>query len=258
MGRMWKHEVNEKWLEARKNFVTATEMRDLLPKFNKATKMELAGTKVNEYCLALWAEKHEAGADPASFGAAARGHVLEPYAVQEFNDLVGQPVKFQWADDFLIHDGFLSFSPDAMDVPQPKGAVTSHYSELEQKPEHILEIKSYSAKNHIKALLTDKNKLPERYQLAGAMSVCPSIETATIFFYNPSCSCAWHHKVYTRDDLEVEIQDLRLVSTWVRRQFNLIASLVPNNKTSISEEQIYQNYLETIQVDPMWEGSANV
>lgn len=239
----WYHLVDEDWLKARHSVVTATELRDLRSAYKKATKAELAGTAINQTVAGLWAEKRSKKVDPGSSGAAARGHIMEPWAIEEFNERLG--TEFVHYDDFLIRNGGMGFSPDAMDVPCENKGVLCDVGELVNKPRAILEIKSYQEKNHVKAILTQPKFLPERYQLAGAMLVCPTIEAAYICFYNPNCEIGFGWKRYTREDLEAEIDELRELYSWVLKQFAAIekqASFWP--ETNVSEETIYSKWLE--------------
>lgn len=245
--RSWSHKVSPAWLLARREVVTATELRDLRTAYKRATVAEKKGVKVNETVASLWAEKHSLEVDPYSSGAAARGHHLEPYAVQEFNESYQE--MHHW-DDCLITDGFLGFSPDAMDVKQDQSyGVKEHYSELKESPKAILEIKSYSPKNHIKSCITSKEKLPERYQLAGAMAVCPSIEEAYLFFYNPSHEVGKHVVHYTREELQEEIKEVRELASWVRLQFQACDNILVPCRTSFTEDSIYKDYSEAQQLD---------
>lgn len=245
--RSWSHKVSPAWLLARREVVTATELRDLRAAYKKATVAQKKGLAINETVAGLWAEKHSLEVDPFSSGAAARGHHLEPYAVQEFNE--SYQTMYHW-DDCIITDGFLGFSPDAMDVVQAESyGVKVHYSELSEQPTSILEIKSYSAKNHIKSCITEKEKLPERFQLAGAMAACPYIEEAYLIFYNPSHEVGKHVVHYTREELQEEIKEIRELASWVRLQFKACDNRLVSCRTSFTEDAIYKDYLEEQRLD---------
>ena len=245
MSKQWSHKVNPAWLMARKKVVTATELRDLRTAYKKATVAQKKGVAINETVASLWAEKHSLEVDPYSSGAAARGHNLEPYAVQEFNE--SYPDMYHW-DDVILVDGFLGFSPDAMDVPQADDlGVSEHYSKVQ--PTAILEIKSYAAKNHIKSCITPKEKLPERFQLAGAFAVCPSIETAYLMFYNPAHEVGKHVVTFTREELADEIAEIRELASWVRKQFQLCDNTLVKCRTTFTEDSIYKEYLDSQQLD---------
>lgn len=246
MGR-WEHNCDPAWLQARKKYVTATELRDLRATYNKATKAELACEKVNKTVAGLWADKQASEIVTYSSGPAARGHILEGYAVEECNKIMD--TKFVWWDDTLIHSGFLAFSPDALDIPQPLDSVSHHYSELREQPRHMLEIKSYGHKNHAVSCMTKLGSHHERYQLAGAMLVCPTIEDAVLFFYNPDMKHACHPFLYTRKDLEKEIEELREIQGWVHKQFQLCASELAPTGHIYTEQDIYNEYLEAQRLD---------
>ena len=245
--RKWSHNCDINWLRARQKVVTATELKELKAAYDKATKAELFGDKVNTKVAGLWAEKQATDLDTYSSGPAARGHILESYAVAECNNMLG--TKFVWWDDFLISSGFVGFSPDALDVPQPLDTYSCHYSELANQPEHMLEIKSYGPKNHVASCLTKHGSHQERWQLAGAMLVCPTIKDACLFFYNPDLAHACHPVIYERADLESEIDTLREIQAWVYKQFALCDQQLPGGLRLYTEEDIYKEFQEEQRLD---------
>ena len=81
----WYHEVSEDWLKARKNFLTATDIVGLIPEYKRYKKNGKAG--IPPAFAALWEKKHsDIAVDPRSYKDAARGHILEPYAVYTYNE----------------------------------------------------------------------------------------------------------------------------------------------------------------------------
>ena len=232
----WRHEVDAGWALTRKRFLTASDIVSLIPaykslkkkgpSFSRVLSSQFAG-KIGEKCFAEVETK--------SFNAAARGHVMEPYAVDEFNNLAKQKpfgcacscacTMFHW-DDIVIgkEDGIMAFSPDAMSVPQPqamesllvfddndKTLKTQNGNEGFPSPSEILEIKSYGAKHHAQCCATKKTDLEERWQVATAMAVCDTVITAYIMFYDPGERLLDYvpqiHVVrYDRSELESEIE----------------------------------------------------
>jgi hypothetical protein len=213
----WMHTVKREWLEARRSVITATECISLISTYNKLTKKQKAGTELNPAFAALWGKKNSVEElDPVSYGPAARGHIMEPYAVEEFNVHSVTMEMFHWDDAIICNNG-LGFSPDALDIKQfepdvykfniIQGKLVGEGSGVTYpKPEKVLEIKSYGAENHMKSINTRLTGLKERYQLAVAMAVCPSIEYGYLMFYNPACPIGWDIKVTKRSELEDEIE----------------------------------------------------
>lgn len=201
----WRHRTSLDWLKARQPYLTATDIKELLPvtKTGRSRKVDM-----DSYLKVLSRKLRKLTEDDCiSYGAAARGHIMEPFAVQEFNCEYGEahtgaPKMFHW-DDALIAEspGLLAFSPDALDIEQPDGdcVLTDVY------PQYGLEVKSYTADKHLICGHANKMELEERWQLAAAMKVCESIEKMYLMFYNPSMPVNFIH-VYTREDLAEECE----------------------------------------------------
>ena len=134
-----------------------------------------------------------------STGAAARGHILEPYAIDFFNE--NMQVKLYHWDDLIIKKGNylngLAFSPDAMDIPMSTHSTIARV---------IGEVKCYSPERHVTCGHTKKEDLEERWQLATAMAVLPNIESGYLLFYNPSMAMQMFVVKYDREDLKEEIK----------------------------------------------------
>lgn len=266
---LWQHSVSLPWAMARKECLTASEAVGLLSSYKTAAKKGSIEDPIPSF-FELIAEKRS-DQEPMldSYDAAARGHVLEPYAVQEYNanpdEGHGSSRMFHW-DDVLITNGPIGFSPDCMDImPMPvpdakyeyvggilKGTSGRMYSML---PRTILEIKSYSDRMHIKSLLTPKTDLKERYQVAFAMLVLPSISEAGICFYNPNQEVGMFVKWFSASELVDEMADLaELISAW-NMQNQLFDQMCQADefdgaelkKTSIKEWMILQEAMSNAQ-----------
>lgn len=231
----WHHSVSAKWMQARKSVVTATELRDLRTAYKKLDPAE-----INSVFAGLWAEKHSTLVDTGSSGAAARGHILEPYAVAEASKILGKKF-FHW-DDALVANGFLGCSPDALDIPQSTSKVKLTPGEVEQARE-LLEIKSYSPKTHIQTVLKDKMDCDERWQIAGAFAVMPELEQAHLVLYNPSHVVGCHVKTYARQDLQHEISTIKDIYRAYLDQASLIESKLEPlyHKTQWTETDIWES-----------------
>jgi len=206
----WTHSVNPKWLEARKNYLTASEIMKLLP--TTPTGRMRAGFE--DALLKVWAYKQckVTDDDVVSTGVMARGHILEPYAIQALNssNLVAAQI-YHW-DDTLIHSADnIGVSPDALDVEQPKDCPVSLY---ECDARSVVEVKAYNAAVHYEAgLSANPGRLPERWQLATAMYVMPTIELGTLVFFNPSVTHPLFIHQFDRHDLEKELEMIADIST---------------------------------------------
>ena len=230
----WHHNVSYKWMQARKSVVTATELRDLHTAYKK-----LKPGEINPVFAGLWAEKHCSTVETSSSGAAARGHILESYAVAEASKILGKKF-FHW-DDSVVANGFMGFSPDAMDIPQSSNKVKLTTGEVNEARE-ILEVKSYSPKTHIQTVLRDKMDCDERWQIAGAFAVMPQLEKAHLVLYSPSHVVGCAVKSYTRAELEHEIEMTKKVYKAYLEQADLIESKLEPlyHKTQWTETDIWE------------------
>lgn len=218
------HRVSMDWLRERKKYLTASEVFDLLP--ITATGRKRSEDQINAKRLEIWASKQEEPTedDALSTGTAARGHLLEPYAIAAVNKLVSPIMEevddngelldlfvrvgmaYHW-DDALIYNNGLAYSPDALDIPQPIGNKVS-YSVDEIKPTQMIEVKSYNAAKHYTKGFADKMKLEERWQIATAFSVSDSLMGALLVLFHPGCKDKLFIHSYSREELEEEIKTI--------------------------------------------------
>ena len=213
----WFHKCDLDWLRARQKYLTATDIKDLLP----FTKTGRKRTITDENYLKVFANKmvNLTASDCVSTGAAARGHLLEPYAIDRYNkeDFGSNTWLYHW-DDMVITrknpDPFsLAFSPDAMDCKQGDYGMPAIAIDGVKV---IGEVKSYSPEKHMIAGFTPHDKLEERWQIATAMAVCESIEEAYLLFYNPSMRNQLYIVQYERWELEDEIEAvLEIEKNWL-------------------------------------------
>lgn len=204
----WKHKCSLDWLRKRQKYLTASDIKSLLPvtKTGRPRKVTDADyIKVKASKLVSLGEE-----DCWSYGAAARGHILEPYAIEAFNETCASynKIYYHW-DDVLIDDGAgMAFSPDGMDIPMGEDPSTAT---------SIVEVKSYNPERHMVTANTPKDRIEERWQIAHAMAVLPNINDAWLVLYNPSMRGAKLYGIhYTRRDLEDEIAMVYQVATnWV-------------------------------------------
>lgn len=209
----WKHRCSLDWLRKRQDYLTASDIKSLLPvtKAGRSRKVTEADyLKVKAAKLKELTEE-----DCWSYGAAARGHILEPYAIDEFNRTFADSRTFYHWDDVIVDDGNgkngIAFSPDGMDVPMgsdPRMATG------------IVEVKSYSPERHLVTAYTPKDQIEERWQIAHAMAVLSNIEDAWLLLYNPSMKAKLYGIHYKRKDLRQEIDTVfKVALDWV--MFNI-------------------------------------
>lgn len=249
----WTHEVDPQWLEARKDVLTATELAGLTSGFTKVTKAQKAGESVAPAFAALWGEKHSLmPVDPTSNDAAARGHFLEPYAIEEFNERMDG--KWYHWDDCVICNNGIGFSPDAMNIPQGKPIhnrldvvkgklVDTNGNVVDKLPTSILEVKSYGIGNHMKNVVANKMSLKERWQIAAAFLTIPTLEEAYLVQYCPQTELGLFYHRYEREDLEDEIEKLReIIQVWNATCQYFDAMWQPEMTCCYTEEQIMEDY----------------
>lgn len=197
----WKHKCSLEWMNERQKFLTASDVKALLP----YTATGRAKKITEEDYLKVYAKKaiQLTEADCISRGAAARGHILEPFAIEEYNVNRNKvmPKLYHW-DDIVVIKGpqyHLAYSPDALDIPVM----------TKEKPTLLGEVKCYSPERHLSVARMDKMKCEERWQVATAMAVSPTIKTASLILFNPdmkNISNRLFVKSWDRCELEKEIE----------------------------------------------------
>ena len=220
----WFHKVDLEWLQARQNYLSATDIKQLLP----VTKTGRERKVTDEDYLKVKSSKMVklTEADCESTGPAARGHILEPYAIEMFNEAYGQAIGetlYHWDDVVCASfEGVLGFSPDALNFKQDPDIVTEV---VLTDVEYIGEVKSYGPDRHLACGYTPKEKLEERWQIAAAMATYPSIDHAWLIFYNPSMVMQMFVVRYGREELADEIDIcLQIAEKWYdfNRRFDSI------------------------------------
>lgn len=247
--RDWRHSCSEEWLRARRPYLTASDIKRLLPNYRKIKEGKLRPEEALQF-VSVYGSKKETDLDDMSFGAMARGHYMEPFAVEEYNEAMGASF-YHWDDKIIVdNETMLGFSPDALDIPQlpgtrmvSEGMSVRHREGVSAGPTSVLEIKSYEGPAHFqrKMIVANDGSLDERWQLACAMVVCESIRTASIMFYAPQC-CDMFFVDYDRADLESEIQVCLEISEMYRETLRA-ADAATGMPTRYSEDDIYTRYL---------------
>lgn len=248
MHRDWKHDVSESWLLARRPYLTASDIKNLLADYKRIKAGKIRLMQAQQFAK-VFGSKQMREVDTSSFGAMARGHIMEPYAIDDYN--AWRRKDFKWWDDKIIVKGSLGFSPDALDIPRIKGVrfVTDDGWTIRHKggeargPEELLEIKSYEAGAHYqrKVAVSFGEKIDERWQVACGMAVCDSVKQGTICFYAPQCDDMFD-VAYTRMDLEEELSTIdEIKEMW--DEFCVKANSIQSRGTGKTEAEIYDLYL---------------
>ena len=203
---MWKHVVDKEWMMARTHYLTASNIKNILPVTETGRKRPQAQIEANMMkVVANLTTASIPNEDCVSTGMAARGHLLEPIAIEEANKAANLGL-YHWDDIILVKD-LLGWSPDAMSIPQTeKIALYDIKLHGAPCPTNIGEVKSYGIEKHIASVYTDKKDCPERWQLAVGMALLKNCQSANLIFFNPDSTIRLAIKTYSRKDLEEEIQ----------------------------------------------------
>lgn len=178
----WFHRCNPEWLKARCDYLSASDVAALWPETPTGRKRTVTE---DDYLAAIFKSREFDPAAATSYGAAARGHILEPYAINEYNlHREGMIPVYHW-DDCLIHNGGLvSFSPDGLDIQQPDGDEVEYLLEDLATIHRIIEVKSYGADKHYTTYKMGY-KATERIQIATEMYVAYEARKGELVLYNP-------------------------------------------------------------------------
>lgn len=250
----WEHKCDLDWLRSRQRYLTASDIKSLLPVTKTGRKREVGDL---EY-LKVMASKMVTLTDEdcMSYGAMARGHIMEPYAIDALNAMLvemqgaGNNEMFYWWDDKLVTrpKRAIAFSPDAMDVPMGSSA----------EPHAIAEVKSYDAARHLITAYTPKWQIEERWQIATSMALCDTIDHAYLVLFNPKMKYRKTFVIrFDRSELKHEIDViLEVERNWVDFRENGPLTKRPGNGAihshhGGSEETIMQEYERAYRLNPV-------
>ena len=241
----WEHKCDIDWLRSRQRYLTASDIKSLLPVTKTGRKREVTDLDYLKVMASKMVVLNEE--DCMSYGAAARGHILEPYAIDALNTILKEmqgpeAEQFYWWDDKLvsIHGRAIAFSPDAMDIPMMDTPA--------REPHAIAEVKSYDAAHHLAVAYTPKEQIEERWQIACAMALHDSIDHAYLVLFNPKMKYRKTFVIrFDRDELKREIDMiLQVEKNWKEfRENGPLTKMPPNggihshhggNEDSIIEE----------------------
>ena len=258
MARRWHHSVAPQWLEARKHVLTATDVSNIMPEYKRYLKAGSPEDPTPGF-LALWAKKNsDSYQDPESTGMAARGHILEPYAINAWNKQVRSKPMYHWDDSLIVDETkHFGFSPDALNIPQEyidwsvqveQTRMLGNSSAFEYKlPVAAMEVKSYSPEQHMKAIAADKMKRDELMQIAMAFVVLPTLNVMYLVYYCPGAPIEMYAESYSRDELHDQIRwILEIGEVYVKVDKFMKKKIKTGHwmKALATEEHIYKEYLE--------------
>lgn len=246
----YEHEVSIDWLRARQNYLTASDVCKMMTDINKLRQGKITIERCRSFAKVLGSKLNLFPDTQSPSSAAARGHFMEPYAVEEWESVRQEGVT-HW-DDFLLasDETLLAFSPDALNVPQPMGVIAlvdgdGRFLNMGGlvEPTALLEVKCYEEGAHYQRKLDAMaGVLPdERWQVAVAMAVCPCIECGTVVWYAPQCG-DWFDMGFRREDMEDEIATALDASVWWKRFLEYMESS-PHHRTERDEAQLRNIYL---------------
>lgn len=261
MSRRWYHDVSAEWLKARQAVLTATDVAGLLPEYKRylkaVSKDPSQADKIWPGFAAVWCQKHsDMLQDTGSAEAAARGHIMEPWAVDSWNKQVATTFH-HWDDCIICREG-IGFSPDAMTIPQltgdalmtvtPDGKfIQSESSSMKYDcPKEIMEIKSYEPAGHMKAVTEDRMEHKELMQVAMAFAVLPELEVARILWFCPGAPVSMFSEKYGPDDLHDQCRWIREIMEVYEKQSHLCAMFSIDHCTleaKCTEEEVYMDYI---------------
>ena len=250
----WEHKCGIDWLRQRQRYLTASDIKSLLPVTKTGRKREVTDAEYLKVMASKMVSITEE--DCMSYGAAARGHIMEPYAIDALNvmlvEMQGEEnaERFYWWDDELVsqHGRVIAFSPDAMDVPMDCPAA----------PHAIAEVKSYEASRHLLTAYTPKDQIEERWQIATAMALLDSIDHAYLVLFNPKMKYRKTFVIrFDRDELKDEIDMiLQVERDWRDFRENGPLTMAPINGAIPShhrgsEEGIWEDYSRHHDLNPV-------
>lgn len=190
--------------------------------------------------------KHILDDDCISVGAAARGHILESYAIDLWNNHSSVTICpftiYHW-DDIIVADDVLGYSPDGLNIPMPKTYLPKVNNDWIE-PTTLVEVKSYNNESHWIKGHTSKSDLEERWQIATAMAVSETIERGFLFLFNPSSMEQLYVHSYHRIDLLDEIKTIyEIRDEWTKflaKESGITFSWALTLGGSLSEEEIWE------------------
>ena len=226
----YEHVTSLEWMNERQKYITASDVAKLVPYTATGRKRNI--TDDDYFQLMAEKEKILTIDDCISTGAAARGHILEPYAIKEANKFITRKLN-HW-DDICLHRGYAGYSPDALDVSaRPYEAIV------------MGEVKCYNPAKHIIKSKQKLKDMEERWQLAMAFYVLPDLSYAYLILFNPGlCEGKLYINQYSRSMFENELEIIdTIVRRWVEVKEYFDSYLLSMScALPVTEEELYAQW----------------
>lgn len=227
-------------MTARKKLLTASQIESLVP--YTSTGRKRSESSINDATIKIFADMMSNELSTISTGAAARGHIMEPWAAR-------QVLAHHW-DDIVISNNKLGlgWSPDgSIDMPQPyyepAGPFVIDYNSAPMK--HGIEIKCYSPQRHYEVMLQKPKDRKEKWQIATAFATVPTLEKMTLVLCNPNTQNSFYTHTYLREDIDEEIAEVKSIAEdfWIRFKLllNDVVSL-PISRCNFTEEDVWKDW----------------
>lgn len=241
----WTHRCSLDWMRTRQKVLTASDVKELLP-YTPTGKTRKVG---EDKYLKVLANKlrYLTEDDCLSTGAAARGHLLEKYAIMCYNQHFSKAIfgedLFHWDDLVVGKPGgtplmMLGFSPDAMNHAPMDTCKEDQVNLTNTRYDTIGEIKSYGAERHLLCGNMKPEDLEERWQVATAMAAVEWIDQAVVMFFNPSMEKQMFVAAYEQRDLKAEIDVvLEVQKNWISFVNGHVNDVLPRFNGDPGKEQ---------------------
>ena len=253
----WYHIPNTDWLRVRKQYLTASDFKELGPLYDAWQESEAKAATDKRYKPASKKAEFEAKVRSIYFNkkcttidtyeteAMRRGHCLEPIAVQVYCDGTGRKL-YHWDDALLVDDDCLSAaSPDALDIPQPDAGVAFNVEGL--APFHAIEVKCFNVDNHMRnytaedKMHIDKDVL---YQITWQMLVL-DVQDVTVLFFNPGLEdYVMKDYTYTKEDLAAYLDTAMAVEAAYAQLAAKIEAETPRSEFKCASEDVIAEQFE--------------
>lgn len=225
---------------ARKKLLTASQIESLVS--YTSTGRKRSESSINDAAIKIFADMMSNEIDIVSKGAAARGHIMEPWAARQIR-------AHHW-DDIVISNNKLGlgWSPDgSIDLPQPHYGSSGPFDIdcISVPMKHGIEIKCYSPQRHYEVMLQKPKDRKEKWQIATAFATVSTMEKMTLVLCNPNTQDSFYTHTYLREDLDEEIAEVESVAEDFWNRFQLLLSNIvsmPTSKCNFTEEDVWEDW----------------
>lgn len=240
-------------MKARKRLLTASQIESLVP--YTGTGRKRSESSINDATIKIFADMMSDEVDLVSKGAAARGHIMEPWAARQI-------LAYHWDDVVIFNTELgLGWSPDgSIDMQQPHEEPSAPFAINcdDMLMKHGIEIKCYSPQRHYEVMLQEPKDRKEKWQIATAFATVPTLKKMTLVLCNPNVKDQFFTHLYLREDLDEEIAVVESVAEDFWKQFNRLRYSVDSLSVSgclFTEDDVWEdwhakNEVETSVINP--------